>query len=72
MRPQPIPDIAAEIRSPSTWRHDIGPKKAHYEQYGLPEPWLVDTAADEVIVYRRSTPRRGASTSLSSLPAATI
>ena len=57
MRPQPIPDIAAEIRSPSTWRHDIGPKKAHYEQYGLPELWLVDTAADEVIVYRRSTPQ---------------
>jgi Uma2 family endonuclease len=57
VRPQPIPDIAAEIRSPSTWRYDIGPKKAHYEHYGLPELWLVDTAADEVIVYRRSTPQ---------------
>ena len=54
---QPMPDIAAEIRSPSTWRYDIGPKKARYEQYGLPELWLVDTAADEVIVYRRSTPQ---------------
>jgi Uma2 family endonuclease len=54
--PQPMPDIGVEIRSPSTWRYDIGPKKARYEQYGLPELWLVDTAADEVIVYRRSTP----------------
>ncbi len=55
--PQPMPDIAAEVRSPSTWRYDIGPKKARYEQHGLPELWLVDTAADEVIVYRRSTPQ---------------
>ena len=52
-----MPDIAAEIRSPSTWRYDIGPKMARYEQYGLPELWLVDTAADEIIVYRRSTPQ---------------
>jgi Uma2 family endonuclease len=55
-RPQQLPDIAVEIRSPSTWRYDIGPKMARYEQYGLPELWLVDTAADEVIVFRRSTP----------------
>ncbi|CAN5198783.1 Uma2 family endonuclease [soil metagenome] len=55
VRPQPLPDIAAEIRSPSTWRHDIGAKKTHYEQHGLAELWLVDTAADEIIVFRRST-----------------
>jgi hypothetical protein len=30
--PYPIPDIAVEIRSPSTWRYDIGAKKAHYER----------------------------------------
>jgi Uma2 family endonuclease len=53
--PQPLPDIAAEIRSPSTWRYDIGAKKARYEQYGLPELWLVDTAADVVLVFRRSS-----------------
>jgi Uma2 family endonuclease len=29
-------------------------KKARYEQHGLPELWLVDTAADAVIVFRRS------------------
>ncbi|MDP1846382.1 MAG: Uma2 family endonuclease [Solirubrobacteraceae bacterium] len=55
--PQPMPDIAAEVRSPSTWRYDIGPKMARYEQYGLPELWLVDTAADVILVYRRSTPQ---------------
>jgi Uma2 family endonuclease len=57
VRPQPMPDVAVEIRSPSTWRYDIGVKKTRYEQHGLPELWLVDTAADEVIVFRRSQPR---------------
>jgi Uma2 family endonuclease len=56
-RPQPLPDIAVEIRSPSTWRYDIGPKKARYEAHGLPELWLVDTAADVVLVFRRSSPK---------------
>ena len=56
-RPYPLPDIAAEIRSPSTWRYDIGAKKSAYERAGLPELWLVDTAADETLVFRRSTPR---------------
>jgi Uma2 family endonuclease len=54
---QPMPDLAIEIRSPSTWRYDIGPKKRRYEQHGLPELWLVDTAADEVLVFRRSSAR---------------
>lgn len=51
--PVPLPDLAVEIRSPSTWRYDIGIKKATYERHGLPELWLVDTAADAVLVYRR-------------------
>jgi len=53
-RSSPLPDLAAEVRSPSTWRYDIGAKKAGYERRGLPELWLVDTAADEVLVFRRS------------------
>jgi Uma2 family endonuclease len=57
VRPQPMPDIAVEVRSRSTWRYDIGAKKSRYEQHGLPELWLVDTAADEVIVFRRSQPK---------------
>ena len=53
--PSPMPDLAAEVRSPSTWRYDIGAKKSGYERHGLRELWLVDTAADEVLVFRRST-----------------
>ena len=44
-----MPDIAVEVRSPSTWRYDIGAKKSGYERRGLPELWLVDTRADEVL-----------------------
>ncbi len=54
--PAPIPDLTVEIRSPSTWRYDIGAKKSHYERHGLPELWLLDTAADEVLAFRRSAP----------------
>ncbi len=54
--PYPLPDIAVEIRSPSTWRYDIGAKKAAYERHGLPELWLVDTVAYEVLIFRRSAP----------------
>jgi Uma2 family endonuclease len=56
-RPYPIPDLVVEVRSPSTWRYDIGAKKRRYEQFGLPELWLVDTAADIVIAFRRSSPQ---------------
>jgi Uma2 family endonuclease len=55
--PYAVPDLVVEVRSPSTWRYDIGPKKRRYEQHGLPELWLVDTAADEVLVFRRSSPK---------------
>jgi Uma2 family endonuclease len=47
------PDLAVEVRSPSTWRYDIGTKKDTYERAGLPELWLVDSAANTVLVYRR-------------------
>jgi Uma2 family endonuclease len=49
-----LPDLAVEVRSPSTWRYDVGKKKATYERGGLPELWLVDTAAWTVLVFRRS------------------
>lgn len=54
--PSPMPDLAVEVRSPSTWRYDIGAKKAGYERRGLRELWLADTAAEEVLVFRRSSP----------------
>jgi Uma2 family endonuclease len=50
------PDLAVEVRSASTWRFDLGTKKRVYEQRGLHELWLVDSAADTVLVYRRSHP----------------
>jgi Uma2 family endonuclease len=50
------PALAVEVRSPSTWRFDVGLKKRTYERLGLTELWLVDIAADEVLVYRRSSP----------------
>jgi Uma2 family endonuclease len=49
-----LPDLAVEVRSPSTWRYDIGKKRAAYERAGLPELWLVDTASRTVLVCRRS------------------
>jgi Uma2 family endonuclease len=52
-----VPDLVVEIRSPSTWRCDIGVKKANYERHGARELWLVDTAADVVFVFRRSRAR---------------
>ena len=48
-----MPDLAVEVRSPSTWRYDVGAKKDGYERHGLPELWLVDTEARSVLVYRR-------------------
>jgi Uma2 family endonuclease len=54
--PYAMPDLAAEVRSRSTWRYDIGAKKSGYERKGLPELWLVDTAASEVLAFRRSEP----------------
>ena len=57
--PYPPPDIAIEVRSPSTWRYDIGAKKATYERRGLPELWLVDTPAEQVLVFRRSSAGTG-------------
>ena len=55
--PSPMPDLAVEVRSPSTWRYDIGAKKAGYERHGLGELWLVDTAAEAVLVFGRSMRR---------------
>ena len=54
--PYPVPDLAVEVRAPSTWRYDIGTKKSVYEREGLPELWLVDSDAAVLLVFRRSTP----------------
>lgn len=51
-----LPDLAVEVRSPSTWRHDIGRKKRLYEERGIAELWLVDHLVEVVLVFRRSAP----------------
>lgn len=45
------PDLVVEVRSPRTWRSDRGRKKDAYLALGA-EVWLVDTVADEVLVFR--------------------
>jgi len=55
-RPSPTPDLAVEVRSPSTWRYNLGAKKAGYEAVGVAELWLVDTSRDEVLIARRCAP----------------
>jgi Uma2 family endonuclease len=52
-----LPALVVEVRSPTTWRYDVGKKKAAYERGGLPELWLVDTVALTVLVFRRSSKR---------------
>ncbi|MET0594291.1 MAG: Uma2 family endonuclease [Polyangiaceae bacterium] len=61
------PDLVVEILSPGTVRRDLGPKRAKYEEAGVPEYWVVDpaTATIEVQVLhegkyaRHSLVRRG-------------
>ena len=55
-RPQPLGDLAVEIRSPSTGHVDEGPKRTLYERLGLRELWLVDPEPRTVRVLGRSTP----------------
>lgn len=55
-RPYPPPALVVEVRSPSTWRNDIGPKKSGYEAAGVRELWLVDFTS--VLVFRRSGPQQ--------------
>lgn len=54
--PARVPDLCVEIRSPNTWRYDVGAKKRVYEDGNLPELWLVDGEASSVLLYRRSAP----------------
>ena len=56
VRAYEYPDLAVEVRSPSTWRHDRGRKRDVYEANGVLELWLVDGDSDTVIVDRRSRP----------------
>ncbi len=50
------PALVVEVRSPGTWRFDVGRKRTVYEQVGVRELWLVDTPASTVLAFRRSRP----------------
>ncbi|MGH9243572.1 MAG: Uma2 family endonuclease [Acidimicrobiales bacterium] len=50
-----LPDIVVEVRSPSTWRYDLGKKRRRYEESGIAELWFVDTASQSLLVYRRTS-----------------
>jgi Uma2 family endonuclease len=54
-----VPDLVVEVRSPGTWRYDIGRKRDLYERHGVLELWLADTSSRTMLVYRRSEPRSG-------------
>jgi Uma2 family endonuclease len=50
------PDLAVEVRSPSTWRYDLGRKRELYERHGVAELWLADPFSRSVLVFRRPAP----------------
>lgn len=43
------PDLVIEVRSPSTWARDVGPKQALYERHLVRELWLVDDRSASVL-----------------------
>lgn len=54
-----VPDLVVEVRSPGTWRYDVGRKRELYEHHGARELWLADTASWTLLVYRRTRPEAG-------------
>ena len=52
----PRPILIAEIRSPTTWRRDVGPKRELYVALGVPDYWIVDGDARTVTVVRPGHP----------------
>jgi Uma2 family endonuclease len=48
------PDLVIEVRSPSTWKYDVGVKSERYAGWGVGELWLVDLVSRIVIVRRRT------------------
>lgn len=48
----PKPILLAEVRSDSTWRRDVGPKRSLYVRRKIPEYWIVDGDDRTVVVVR--------------------
>ena len=51
-----VPDLVVEVRSPATWRFDVGRKRDLYERHGVRELWLVDPFSRSVLAFRRPKP----------------
>ncbi len=47
------PDLVAEILSPSNRAEDLNDKRPAYQEAGVKEIWLIDLAAEEILVDRR-------------------
>jgi Uma2 family endonuclease len=52
----PRPILVAQIRSPTTWRRDVGPKRELYVALGVPEYWIVDPDERALTVVRLGHP----------------
>lgn len=46
-----VPDMVAEIFSPSTMKRDLGIKKDIYERNGVKEYWIIDPYRETIDVY---------------------
>lgn len=48
----PKPLLVVEVRSQTTWRRDVGPKRRLYMEGAVPEYWIVNGDAREVRIVR--------------------
>ena len=48
----PLPILIVEVRSPSTWSRDQGPKRSLYMDARIPEYWMVDGETRTIRVSR--------------------
>ena len=50
------PDLVAEVVSAGSWKRDRVDKKGLYEQFGVPEYWIIDPEARAIEVFALAKP----------------